>query len=60
MTVSPELEREVRQLDNDVAATDTIIAELASTQRHHGIRLEEIAATQTEHRLSDRPRTMAA
>ncbi len=49
MTVSPELERKVRQLDNDVAATGTMIAELAGTQRRHGIRLEEIAATQTEH-----------
>jgi len=49
MTVSPELERKVCQLDNDVAATDTMIAELAGTQRRHGSQLEEVSATQTEH-----------
>lgn len=49
MTVSPELDRKVRQLDNDVAAIYTMIAELAGTQRRHGTRLEEIATTQAEH-----------
>jgi len=49
LTVSPELERKVRQLDNEVAATDTMIAELAGTQRRHGTQLEEISAMQTEH-----------
>jgi len=49
MTVSPELERKVRQLDNDVAAIYTMIAELAGTQRRHGTQLEEISAMQTEH-----------
>jgi hypothetical protein len=49
MTVSPGLERKGRQLDNDVAAIDTMIAELAGTQRRHGTRLEEISATQAEH-----------
>jgi len=32
-----------------VAATDTMIAELAGTQRRHGSQLEEVSATQTEH-----------
>ncbi len=49
MTVSPELERTVRQPDNDVAAIYTTIAELAGTQRRQGARLEEIATTQAEH-----------
>lgn len=49
MTVSPELERTVRQLDNDVAAIYTMIAELAGSQRRQGMRLEEIATTQAEH-----------
>lgn len=49
MTVTPELERKVRQLDNDVAAIYTMISELAGTQRRHGNRLDEIAATQGAH-----------
>lgn len=42
---TPPVEREVRQLDNDVQSIYEMLAGIQGTQRRHGNRLEEIDAT---------------
>lgn len=48
MGVPPELERKVRQLDNDVQSIYVMLADISSTQRRQGKRMDEIAGTQAE------------
>ena len=43
-----ELDRKVRQLDNDVQAIYMMLADLSATQKRQGLRLDEIAAVQAE------------
>jgi uncharacterized protein YoxC len=46
MTMSPvEVERKVRQLDNDVQALYTLVNSISTTQQRHTNRLFELAAT---------------
>lgn len=49
MATPAELERKVRQLDNDVQSIYELLATIEATQRRQGNRLGEIAAVQTEH-----------
>jgi hypothetical protein len=49
MTGPVEIERKVRQLDNDVQAIYEMLSTIEATQKRQGNRLNEIAATQTEH-----------
>ncbi|WP_256335191.1 hypothetical protein [Lentzea albidocapillata] len=44
-----EIERKVRQLDNDVQSIYELLATIDATQKRQGNRLNEIAATQAEH-----------
>lgn len=37
-----DLERRVRQHDNDISAIDTMIADIQNTQRRHSNRFEEL------------------
>ncbi|MDQ2790129.1 MAG: hypothetical protein DLM60_12620 [Pseudonocardiales bacterium] len=48
MTTPAEIERKVRQLDNDVQSIYEMLAEIAATQRRQGNRLMEIASKLTE------------
>lgn len=48
MSTPPELERKVRQLDNDVQSIYEMLARITATQQRHGNRLEEISAGQSE------------
>jgi methyl-accepting chemotaxis protein len=48
MTMPVEIERKVRQLDNDVQSIYEMLAEIAATQRRQGNRLMEIASNLTE------------
>ncbi|WP_028925953.1 hypothetical protein [Pseudonocardia acaciae] len=48
MGVPPELDRKVRQLDNDVQAIYVMLADISATQRRQGMRMEEIAGKQDE------------
>jgi hypothetical protein len=49
MTGPAEIERKVRQLDNDVQAIYEMLSTIDATQRRQGNRLNEIAATQADH-----------
>ncbi|MFJ6677457.1 hypothetical protein ACIQMJ_40705 [Actinosynnema sp. NPDC091369] len=49
MTSPAELERKVRQLDNDVQSIYEMLATIEATQKRQGNRLAEIADTQAEH-----------
>lgn len=49
MTGPAEIERKVWQLDNDVQAVYEMLSTIEATQKRQGNRLNEIAATQTEH-----------
>ncbi len=44
-----EIERKVRQLDNDVRSIYEMLSTITSTQTRHGNRLNEIAAVQSDH-----------
>ena len=49
MTMSPpEMERKLKQLDNDVQSIYELLSTIEGTQRRHGNRLGEIAADMTE------------
>lgn len=49
MTGPVEIERKVRQLDNDVQSIYEMLAAIEATQRRQGNRLKEIAASQSDH-----------
>jgi len=49
MTGPVEIERKVRQLDNDVQSIYELLATIDATQKRQGNRLNEIAATQSDH-----------
>ncbi|SDD68592.1 hypothetical protein [Actinokineospora iranica] len=49
MTSPAELERKVRQLDNDVQSIYEMLATIEATQKRQGNRLAEIATSQAEH-----------
>ncbi|GAB3910941.1 hypothetical protein GCM10029964_115730 [Kibdelosporangium lantanae] len=49
MASPAEIERKVRQLDNDVQSIYEMLATIEATQKRQGNRLNEIVATQTEH-----------
>ncbi|MFI9011003.1 hypothetical protein ACIGNX_27590 [Actinosynnema sp. NPDC053489] len=49
MTTPAELERKVRQLDNDVQSIYEMLATIEATQKRQGNRLAEIANAQVEH-----------
>jgi hypothetical protein len=49
MTGPVEIERKVRQLDNDVQSIYELLATIDATQKRQGNRLGEIAATQSDH-----------
>ena len=49
MTSPAELERKVRQLDNDVQSIYEMLATIEATQKRQGNRLAEIADAQAEH-----------
>ena len=44
MTTAPEMEKKVRQLDNDVHAIYTMIADIQNNQRRHTNRFNELTA----------------
>jgi hypothetical protein len=44
-----EVERKVRQLDNDVQSIYELLATIEATQKRQANRLNEIATAQTEH-----------
>jgi hypothetical protein len=46
MTSPSDVERKVRQLDNDVQSIYELLSTIQATQRRHGNRLDEIAAAQ--------------
>ena len=46
MTASAEIERKVRQLDNDVQAIYELLGAIQGTQKWHGRRLDELTAGQ--------------
>jgi chromosome segregation ATPase len=46
MSSPAELDRKIRQLDNDVQSIYELLSSIQATQRRHGNRLEEIAAAQ--------------
>lgn len=48
MTTSAEIERKVRQLDNDVQAIYEMLAGISATQQRHGNRLNEMDSKLTE------------
>ncbi|WP_156893658.1 hypothetical protein [Actinokineospora enzanensis] len=48
MTSPAELERKVRQLDNDVQSIYEMLATIEATQRRQGNRLSEIVSAQAE------------
>ncbi|MFC0112296.1 hypothetical protein [Kibdelosporangium aridum] len=48
MASPAEIERKVRQLDNDVQSIYELLATIEATQKRQGNRLNEIAATQAE------------
>jgi hypothetical protein len=48
MATPAEVERKVRQLDNDVQSIYEMLATIEATQKRQSNRLNEIAATQTE------------
>ncbi|WP_245572686.1 hypothetical protein [Actinokineospora enzanensis] len=48
MASPAELERKVRQLDNDVQSIYEMLATIEATQRRQGNRLSEIVTTQAE------------
>ncbi|MCE5290872.1 MAG: hypothetical protein LLG14_16765 [Nocardiaceae bacterium] len=48
MMTPREVDRKVRQLDNDVQAIYVMLADLSATQKRQGTRLDEIAAVQAE------------
>jgi hypothetical protein len=45
---TPDVERTVRQLDNDVQSIYEMLAKIEATQNRHGNRLGEIATTMGE------------
>ena len=45
-----EIERKVRQLDNDIQAIYDLLAAVEATQKRHENRLNEIVASQTDRR----------
>ncbi|KOX33782.1 hypothetical protein ADK67_05445 [Saccharothrix sp. NRRL B-16348] len=49
MASPAEIERKVRQLDNDVQSIYEMLASIEATQKRQGNRLTEIAEKQTEH-----------
>jgi hypothetical protein len=49
MATPAEIERKVRQLDNDVQAIYEMLATIEATQKRQGNRLTEIATAQAEH-----------
>lgn len=49
MTSPAELERKVRQLDNDVQSIYEMLATIEATQKRQGNRLAEIVDAQAEH-----------
>lgn len=49
MTSPAEIERKVRQLDNDVQSIYELLTAIEATQKRQGNRLNEIAATQADH-----------
>jgi hypothetical protein len=49
MASPAEIERKVRQLDNDVQSIYELLATIDATQKRQGNRLNEIAVTQAEH-----------
>ncbi|MBB5958429.1 hypothetical protein FHS29_005037 [Saccharothrix tamanrassetensis] len=49
MASPAELERKVRQLDNDVQSIYEMLATIEATQKRQGNRLAEIATAQAEH-----------
>jgi hypothetical protein len=49
MATPAEIERKVRQLDNDVQSIYELLATIDATQKRQGNRLTEIATTQVEH-----------
>lgn len=48
MASSAEIERKVRQLDNDVQSLYELLGRIEATQRRQGNRLDEIATAQAE------------
>jgi hypothetical protein len=49
MASPAEIERKVRQLDNDVQAIYELLATIGATQKRQGNRLNEIVAAQSDH-----------
>ncbi|ONI92649.1 hypothetical protein ALI22I_02575 [Saccharothrix sp. ALI-22-I] len=49
MASPAEVERKVRQLDNDVQSIYEMLATIEATQKRQGNRLAEIAGAQAEH-----------
>jgi hypothetical protein len=49
MASPAEIERKVRQLDNDVQSIYELLATIDATQKRQGNRLNEIATSQAEH-----------
>ncbi len=49
MTSQPDLQRKVRQLDNDVSAIYDLIFKIQNTQIRHGNRLDEIVTDLAAH-----------
>ncbi|WP_158842636.1 hypothetical protein [Saccharothrix deserti] len=49
MASPAEVERKVRQLDNDVQSVYEMLATIEATQKRQANRLAEIATTQAEH-----------